>query len=269
MLRWRLPLSLLVSLGLILSVSGTPAPPPLQHTGIPTADGFAHLWHGWEQDKDFQKSSLPAYVQVAHDEMSRQAAMDYLQAKKYRPHTLASLWVENKGIYTASDLGNTPCRMVAPLHPKTQALYDKCHTRPNRYGAYCSCIQALNGFHTMFPDDDIPRGSEMAIYGYRGDTIRPNKILSACNADKFGCGCWNILSAAGIKYHCRLRAPNGKRRRYKPKLEFGSNILHSHQKPRTRPSLKAHRNAVPDLNLHPVPYVSSDEPISVSSSDHT
>ena len=266
MLQWSLSLSLFICFGAILSVSGTPAPPPLQYTPITSANGFAHSWHAWEPDENFHKSSLRAYVQAAHEEMNRQASMPLTTAlncmilKKDRPSSVASLWVKNKGTYSASDLGNAPCRMVAPLHPKTQALYEKCFSRPNRFGGYCACIQAINGFYEKFPNDDIPKGSEMAIYGHRGRKLGPDRLIKPCRADNFAFSCVMILSAAGIESTYYTRAPSGSETRNRSRSRTGSES--------PRPRLKAQRTTTPDLHLPLQPYVSSDEPLSASSSGH-
>ena len=239
MLQGRLPLSLFISLGIILCVSGTPAPPPMQHTSLYTDNGHRHSWHAWEPDANFQESSLRAYAKAAHDEVHQQATLYYPRVwKKDRPCTVASLWVKDKGIYSASDLGRDANYMKAPLHPKTQALFEKCSQRRNRAGGYCSCIQAIDGFHTRFPNDDIPEGSLLAVYGRRDrHTSTPKKIMRPCRADHVGPGCKAVISAAGVECD------------YDPPARGRS----------SRPTF------VPDPNFPTGAYVTSDESLSATS----
>ena len=201
MLQQSVHLQFLISLALISSTSAAPAPPPLEHRPIHANDKFWHSWRGWDPGSDFQASMLGAYTKTASEEVSRLA--DILPAKVRkadRPGAVSSLLVKSKGIYSASDYGNIPSDPKATLHPKTQNLFDACDYKPNRYGGYCSCIQALDGFHSKFPDDEIPRGSALASYGYRGDhPYKKGKILRPCKGTKGGVGCIKILNAAGIE----------------------------------------------------------------------
>ena len=201
MLRGTLRVQLLFILAIISSTSAAPAPPPLEYTPIYAHDRVWHSWRGWDPGSSFQASMLGAYTQAASGEVSRLAdALPDKVNKADRPGAVSSLLIKNKGIYSASDYGSIPSDPKATLHPKTQGLFDACDYKPNRYGGYCSCIQALDGFHSRFPDDEIPPGSAIVSYGYRGH--HPSKkgaIIRPCRGELGGVNCMKILNAAGIE----------------------------------------------------------------------
>ena len=260
-------MTLFISLGLILSVSGTPAPPPLQLRLIHTADGTLPSWHAWDPDANFQSSSLCAYVQAAHAQMLEQAACYIPEVPKpHLPGVVASLWVKNKGIYTASNLGKSTCYVGAPLHPRTQALFDKHDKRLNTYGGYCSCIQVINGFYEQFPNDDIPPGSEVALYGHRytrNSIPGADKLVRPCRGDRHGVGCVFMLWAANIKYDHNKYVPPKPRAAKGPKRPRpGSDLASS-----SKPGLHSYRKVVLDMNLPPDPEVNPEESIALSSGD--
>ena len=237
----RLSISILISFGIILSVGGAPTPPALRGPTYDTASGIRHSWCYWEQNPDFS-SSLGEYAKAAHEKMDRQCESQKIQ-KTRRPCAVASLWVKNKGIYSASDLGPNPRYMSAELQPKTEALLKESPSNLNRGGS-CSCIQAIDGFYRNFPNDVIPNGSRMAIYGSRAGSDGTAKLLQPCRATKSGRGCRNVLSAAAVQYHSHLDSIRSSNSHKRPLSDTGSEI----SPPCGRP---CRSTAVPDLNLPP------------------
>ena len=203
MLQGNLRVQLLISLAIvsIASTSAAPAPPSLVWKPIYTTDRVWHAWQGWEPGSSFQASMLGTHAQAASEEVHRIA--DTFPAKitkADRPSCISSLLIKDKGIYSATDYGKMPSSPKATLHPKTQELFDAYGGKTNRYGGYCSCIQALDGFHSKFPDDEIPRGSALVSYGYRGDhPSKKPKFIIPCKGEFGGVNCKKILNDAGIE----------------------------------------------------------------------
>ena len=205
------------------------------------------------ENGDLPESSLGAYVQAAHQEMLSQASLRLLQ-KCRLPVTVASLLVKKKGVITTTDIGGYRENhdLKLNLHPKTQALFSKIGAHPNRSNGYCSCIQAINSFYKMFPEDEVPEGSTMAIYGCRdsgGSRESRNRLLRPCRAIG-GVGCSCILSAAGISRYVDLKNCAIPKHREKPSSEEISSKI-----------ARLHRASVSDPRTTYGPYVRTDRPI--------